>query len=221
MSKYNEDYQMELYSNQQTRITLKQMLKELIPYIVGEWFIGKGALLGIVRDGDLILEDHDIDLFLLPGSYINLPNDWGIQNYYLDTKLFKKTGKPNNINMWYEYCRYTTCKFPYLKNRAEVFHIAKQDYKENRIIPIFTTPFFDIYNLVKRNNRYEVPYWIDISNSYFTNEEVENIQKNYVLGFEINIPAFPENILQRHFGIDWTIPIKNYRKQCYNLENKI
>ena len=66
MSKYNEDYQVELYNNQQTRITLKQMLKELIPHIVGDWFIGKGALLGIVRDGDLILEDHDIDLYLLP-----------------------------------------------------------------------------------------------------------------------------------------------------------
>lgn len=202
-------------TNEERRKSLKLMLQELIPHIVGDWFIGKGGLLGIVREGDLILEDHDIDIFLLPDAYINLPNDWGKQNYYLDTKLFKKSGTPNKLNAWIEYCRYTTCKFPYLKNRAEVFYVAKQDYEQERIIPKFTTPFFDIYYLEKKNNRYEVPYWIDISNSYFTKEEVENLVKNNDLGFEVNIPAFAENVLERHFGSDWKIPNKNYRKKCY------
>tara|TARA_R100001015_G_C4603024_1_gene158003 strand:- start:599 stop:1273 length:675 start_codon:yes stop_codon:yes gene_type:complete len=211
MSKYQEETQLELYSFEERRMELKKMLKELIPHISGDWFIGKGALLGIYREGDLILEDHDIDIYLLPGTVIELPQGWGMQNYYMDTKLFKKSNELAKPNTWTEYCSLTKTKYPYL-NRAQVFKEAKKTYASNKIEPLFTKPFFDIYNLTKEDDRYVIPYWTEYYGSFFYNNEVEPLVKNYVLGYEVNIPNNAENVLSRHFGSDWIFPNKKYKK---------
>ena len=60
---------------------LKDMLKDLSKYIDGDWFVGDGALLGLVREKDLIELDNDIDIFLLPNAKLKLPKDcpYGIQ----------------------------------------------------------------------------------------------------------------------------------------------
>ena len=50
---------------------LKEMLKNLIPCIEGKWFVGDGALLGIIRNGDLLDFDDDVDIFILPVTKIN------------------------------------------------------------------------------------------------------------------------------------------------------
>ena len=64
---------------------LKQILKELIPYIKGDWFVGDGALLGLIREKGLIEYDNDIDIYLLPDSSINLENSLlKKQKYYME-----------------------------------------------------------------------------------------------------------------------------------------
>ena len=49
---------------------LKIMLKDLIPCIEGKWFVGDGALLGLIRKGDLLEFDDDIDIFITPETKI-------------------------------------------------------------------------------------------------------------------------------------------------------
>lgn len=199
-------------NNIEKRHELKSMLQELIPHIKGKWFIGKGALLGIIREHDLILEDHDIDIYLLPNSSIDLPKNWGKQNYYMDTKYYKLANQKIKLNTWNEYCRFTKTIYQNL-NRPQIFKKAKETYYLDKIIPTFTEPFIDVYKLNKKNERYEIPYWTQYFGSYFSIEEVENIKSTNVLGFDVNIPNNPCDVLCRHFGNDWNIPNKNYRKK--------
>ena len=67
-----------------TKVILKEMLKEIIPFIDGEWFLSDGGLLGIIRNKDLLDHDDDLDLYLMPNASINIPEDhpkYGIQKY--------------------------------------------------------------------------------------------------------------------------------------------
>ena len=211
MSKYYEEDQLEIYAKETRRKELKDMLEEIIPHIKGKWFIGKGGLLGIVRNGDLILDDHDLDLYLLPGTRIELPEGWDKQKYYVDQKIYRKKNFPVKLNTWLEYLNLTKTKHPEM-NRAAVMKEARKTYDKNKIKPCFTLPWFDIYYLEENNDRYEIYFWTEYYGSYFTKQEVENIQKTNVLGFEVNIPYNAIDCLERHFGKDWKTPNRNYKK---------
>ena len=50
---------------------LKNMLKDLISCIEGDYIVADGALLGITREGGLLKDDDDIDLYILPNTKIN------------------------------------------------------------------------------------------------------------------------------------------------------
>ena len=91
-------------------ILLKQLLKDFIPAIKGDWFLSDGGMLGIERSGDLIPYDNDLDLYLCPGSYIDKDilkkNNLCQQEYYMDTKIYNPNYSPNHLNTWREYCSY-------------------------------------------------------------------------------------------------------------------
>ena len=198
--------------NEKRRNELRSMLEEIIPYIKGEWFLGKGGLLGIVREGDLILGDHDLDLYLLPETTIELPEGWERQRYYVDEKIYRKKNFPVKLNTWFEYMNLTKTKYNHL-NRSEIMVEAKKTYHTEKITPYFTDPFIDIYYLEKKNDIYEVPFWTEYYNTFFTIEEAENLEINKALGFEIKIPGNAEDFLQRHFGKDWRVPNDKYKKK--------
>ena len=69
-------------------LILTEMLRELIPYIKGDYFLSDGGLLGLTRKHELISYDDDLDLYLLPGSTIEIPSSSNLQisQYYLDKK---------------------------------------------------------------------------------------------------------------------------------------
>ena len=190
-----------------TKEILKSMLKDIIPYINGEWFVGDGALLGITRDKDLIEWDNDIDLFFLPDTTIDLPVDspYKTQKYYMDTKLYNINNNKNTLNPWSEYCSYynQTRKL----NRRDLFNKASKSYKKCRIEAEFTTPYIDIFHLTrdKTTGLYSPKFW----DYYYTVDDLK-LQKNNDLGYEIYIPNNQEEILTRQYG-NWQIPNKDFK----------
>lgn len=191
------------------RIKLKMLLNELIGCIQGEWFIGDGALLGLIRENDLLEFDNDIDIFLLPGSKIKIPDDSFIKynKYYMDSKVsnkFAENYKPNSG--WHEFLGYTRHLYPGI-NRAELYKKSSYIYKEKYIIPQFSKPYIDIYYLIENENNYKIAFW---DNIFFKKEEVDNLISNYSLGFEVKIPSKAEDILTRQYG-NWRIPKPDFK----------
>ena len=200
----------------ENKVILKEMLKELIPYIKGDWFLSDGGLLGLIRNGDLLDHDDDLDLYLLPGSSIEIPADsnLAICDYYMERKVYRKNEKKYNPNKWLEYLSYLRA-VPEAKdmNRAELFKFAKNRYYIEQIDAEFSKPYIDIFNLTYGNPlsyKYCIPYWTEFKNQYYTMVEAENLQENHDLGFKIFIPKNPEDILERLYGNTWTIEYKNF-----------
>lgn len=188
---------------------LKQMLKDLIPCINGDWVLSDGGLLGIIRNKDLIEHDNDLDLYLYPGSsidYTKLPQNLSFQNYYMDTKIFDKTNNKVKLNTWNEYLAYKRTISKKKVNRIQHILNCKDTYREEMIIPNFTFPYIDIYHL---NDDFTVPNWPDY---YFDFDEIKPTLNND-LGFDIYIPSNPEKLLERNYGPDWRIPKADPRKR--------
>ena len=201
-------------SQKDNRVKLKFLLKELIDHIDGPYFVGDGALLGLIREGDLLAHDNDIDLFLLPGTKINMPEDsmLKLSEYYMDSKVsdkFSENYKPKNS--WKEFLDYTRM-LPENKgiNRAELFKRSSAIYKERYIIPQFSLPYIDIFYLYEEYDRYIIPYWTDTYNQFYHKSEAENLVSNYSLGFEVKIPSNSHEILRRQYG-NWQKEDVNFR----------
>lgn len=184
-------------------ILLRENLKNLIPAIKGDWFLGDGGLLGIVRSGNIIPYDNDLDIFLLPGSYIDkdILKSQGLesQEYYMDTKIYNPKNCPNHLNTWLEFCSY----FNFINrkkkfNRSQLLKAASEEYKKHKIKPNFTLPYIDVYHL---NDNLTLNHW-DI---HYKPEEMK-LKENFDLGFKIFIPNNAEDILERQYGKDWRTP---------------
>ena len=180
-----------------TPIKLKKLLKDLIPYIEGRWFVGDGALLGLIRGHDLIEHDNDIDIYLLPGSSINLPEDNNIkiQKYYMEHKVYDNRNEYKKLDTWQEYIRYKRC-FTKGMSRAELYKRCSDTYNENKIKNKFTLPFIDVYYLKEEDNKLKlgrpwnfVKYDIDME-----------IIENNDLGYSVPIPKNSEAILKNQYG---------------------
>ena len=186
------------------RIKLKMLLKELISCIEGEWFLGDGGLLGLMREGDLLSFDNDLDIYLLPGSKIVIPDNsfLKLNKYYMDSKIsdkFSENWKPKNA--WQEFLRYTRHLFPGV-NRGEHYQKSSLIYREQYIVPQFSLPYIDIYYLKNENeDRYTIDWW----NQFYYKSEADNLITNHSLGFEVKIPSNAEEILTRQYG--------NWRKE--------
>ena len=138
-------------------LKLKKMLNVLIKNIYGDFFVGDGALLGLIRNGNLIPWDNDIDIYLLPNSEIDFEGlrECGLekQDYYMDTKIYDPQNTPNNLNSWKEYVsyrKYNDCRY---LNRCEILVECKKNYYDEKIKPIFTLPYIDVYKLKFFNGR--------------------------------------------------------------------
>ena len=80
---------------------LKLMLKDILNIFDGCYFVADGALLGIIREGDLLEFDDDIDIYVLPSTKINwdkLPKKY---NYYKDYSCYKIYDQREKINRKY------------------------------------------------------------------------------------------------------------------------
>ena len=183
------------------------VLKELVKHMKGKWIIGDGALLGIIREGGLLSYDHDIDIYILEDTEIDL-NDSILkkQKYYICDKVYHPDNEKEKINIWKEYCSHIKTNNRHL-NRAKIMSLASKDYKEKKIIPEFTNNHIDIFTLKKGEDGRYTTKW---PNLYYTEEELQLVE-DYSLGFKIFIPNNAEAILERQYGSDWRTPNPDFK----------
>ncbi len=191
---------------------LKSMLKELIPCIKGNFFLGDGALLGIKRNNNLIPWDNDLDIYLLPDAYIDIneikKTSLNFTSYYLCDKISRKKNEKIKTNTWREYNAYKRIFHTNL-NRAEIMKLSSSTYQDNKLNISHTFPWIDIFYLKKENNIYKIKRydW----NLYFTEDEISSIDITKVLGFPVPVPYNCENILKRQYGEDWRTEKKDFQ----------
>jgi phosphorylcholine metabolism protein LicD len=187
---------------------LIQLLKELIPCINGTYWLGDGALLGLVREGKLIEYDNDIDLYILEDTTIDLSNTvLEQQQYYICNKIYNPNNNKLKINPWLEYCSITKVFNPKL-NRIQIFKLAKETYNEKKIIPKYTENHIDIFTLKKHEDN---KYYTNWKTNYYYNEDDLKPVVNTALGFPVNIFNNAEEVLERHYGDTWRIPNANFK----------
>lgn len=197
-----------------TEDTLLELLKELKKAIVGPWFLIGGGMLGLHRDGKLLPWDHDLDICLLPGSYIDkskLEENVGYQDYYMDSKVFFKTDNPYKPkSYWLEYLSFKRVQHRALKlNRAQLAKMASTTYKTELIIPEFSETYIDIYYLYKENDKYYIPYWEE--KEWFNLKEIDELQCMKYKDVDILLPTFCDDVCERIYGKDWHIPNKDFK----------
>jgi len=189
-----------------TKQTLKRMLRDLIPMIEGNYILIDGGMLGLTRDADLIEYDNDLDILLLDGATIKLPNNtiYATQEYYMDTKFYDKTLPPIKVNNWKEYLSYFRMEVPGL-SRKQLFQQASYTYAQELIIPKFSSPYIDIYTAKIIDGIYTIPYWPE---EWFRIDEALKPVINTDLGFEVKLPSNTFEVCERIYGKTWTTPIQ-------------
>ena len=198
---------------------LKEMLKNLIPCIEGKWFVGDGALLGLIRNGDLLDFDDDVDIFILPETKINwnkLPNNLKYYKDYVCYKVYdNRNGRTPQISDWLYFNQYIRLLPEYRGlNRSQLLQVASKTYKEEKIERKYTMPWIDIFILekdVENDGQYNVPYYFSKDRHDLYTKENLDLKENYDLGFKINIPNKAEEVLERQYGVDWMIENKEFK----------
>jgi len=196
---------------------LKIMLKDLIPCIEGKWFVGDGALLGLIRKGDLLEFDDDIDIFITPETKINwdkLPDKYNYYKDYICYKIYNGLGRePHKISPWIRYLQYMRL-LPENRgcNRAELFKLASKTYREEMIQMNYKAPWVDIFVLEKDkdSDNYIVPYYFNKDKLFYYTPENLELNINYDLGYKIFIPNKAEEVLERQYGKDYMIEDRNF-----------
>tara|TARA_R110000824_G_scaffold284441_2_gene472738 strand:+ start:498 stop:1103 length:606 start_codon:yes stop_codon:yes gene_type:complete len=190
---------------------LKLMLKEILPIFEGTYFVADGALLGIVREGDLLDFDDDVDIYILPTTIINwykLPDKYKYFKDYMAFKIYDETNpKPKPISDWLRFIQYTRTLPQYIGyNRANLCKAIAPIYRAEIIPNICHLYNIDIFVLEHDsiNDRYKIPYLWNKQEFFFTKKECET-EIDSTLGFNIRIPKNPLDVLQRIYGDDFMI----------------
>ena len=189
---------------------LKIMLKDIIKIIEGPYIVADGALLGLMREGDLLEFDDDIDLYILPETKINwdkLPNKYKHYKDYLCMKVYNGEDQIPVENEWLRYVSYKRCCYQYLGyNRCQLTEAIATDYKSEKIVRQYPNLWLDIIPLVydTNHNLYRLPYHWNKQEFWFTPDEFKS-EINNSLGFDIKIPKNPREVLKRIYGSNYLI----------------
>ena len=191
-------------------MNLIEVLENLIPCIKGKWFIGDGALLGIVREGKLMDYDNDIDIYILEDTEIDLTNSvLKEQDYYLCKKIYNPNNKPLKINPWTDFIASLKPSHQNL-NRPKLCTMASPLYKQSKIIHKFTDNHIDIFTIYKNKNIWELPLNTRMLGTFYNQDDLI-LKENNALGFPVYIPNNAEEVLERQYGKDWRIPNQNFK----------
>jgi len=189
---------------------LKIMLKDIIKIIEGPWFVADGALLGIMREGDLLDFDDDVDIYVLPETKLNwdkLPEKYKHHKDYMLYKIYDREDKVPSENEWLRFISYKLTLFEfYGYNRAQITEAIAPDYKSEKITRQHANLWIDIIELVHdvQHDLYRLNNHWNGREFYFTPDECKS-EINNSLGFDINIPKDPENVLNRIYGSTWEV----------------
>lgn len=195
---------------------LKNMLKDLIPCIEGQYIVADGALLGITREGGLLKHDDDIDLYILPNTKINwdkLPNKYKYYKDYLCYKIYDGQDEIPSNNEWLRYIAYKrTCYEFFGLNRAELTRAIAPNYKREKIDRQYPGVWIDIFELVydEKHDLYRIPQHWNGTEFYFTPFECEGTYDN-TLGFKIKIPKNHKQVLERIYGSNYLIENRDHQ----------
>ena len=195
---------------------LKEMLKAIIPCIEGKYIVADGCLLGIIREGDLLDFDDDIDLYLLPGTKINydkLPSKYKYSKDYMCMKVYDGKDEIPTQNEWLRYLAYKRTCYQYIGyNRSEICQDVAKYYKYERITRKYPSVWIDIFVLVydDKHNLYRIPYHWNGTEFYFTADECEGLYDNR-LGFDIKIPKNPKQVLERIYGSNYMVENRTHQ----------
>ena len=195
---------------------LKEMLQDLIPCIEGKWFVADGCLLGLMRTGDLLDFDNDIDIYILPQTKINwdkLPNKYKHHKDYMCYKIYNGEDTVPSENEWLRFLAYKrTCYEYYGYNRAELTKSISKDYRKQKVDRKYPGLWIDIFVLVydNKHNLYRIPYHWNGSEFYFTETECDGMHDNR-LGFDMILPKNPKQVLERIYGSNWIIEDRDYQ----------
>ena len=196
---------------------LKIMLKDLIPCIEGKWFVSDGALLGLIRKGELLEFDDDIDIYILPETKIHwdkLPDKYKYYKDYICYKIYNGLGRqPHKISPWIRYNQYMRL-LPKNRglNRANLLKLASKTYREEVIEMNYKAPWIDIFVLEKDvdSDNYIIPYYFNKDKLFYYTKENLKLDINYDLGYPINIPHKANEVLERQYGKDYMIENRNF-----------
>lgn len=198
------------------QLKLVDYFKKLIPCIKGRWFMSDGCLLGHVRHNrSFVPWDNDIDIYLLPGTFIDkdMLKDQGLhhQKYYMCDKIYhiqNPVYKPKN--KWNEYLSYTrTLPENQGLNRRELIEVSRPNYETDYIEAEFTANHIDVFYLEKFENDYFVPY--NFGNQIFVDyicyhaDMIRNIYYNEWCGLRVPIPYHTIDVLRMLYGPKWYI----------------
>jgi len=196
---------------------LKIMLKDLIPCIEGKWFLSDGGLLGLIRKGELLEFDDDLDIFILPETKIHwdkLPDKYKYYKDYICYKIYNGLGRqPHKISPWIRYNQYMRL-LPKNRglNRANLLKLASKTYREEVIEMKYKAPWIDIFVLEKDvdSDNYIIPYYFNKDKLFYYTKENLELDINYDLGYPINIPHKANEVLERQYGKDYMIENRNF-----------
>ena len=194
---------------------LLNVFRELVSCLKGKWILSDGGLLGVIREGNLLKWDDDIDLILDEDCVIDLSNsNLKFQEYFICGKVYSEDNEKIKKNPWVEYCNYTKMKhFDEKMNRAQILTIAKEKYKEEKKIIEFTKNHIDIF-IVKKdddgNYRFKGAWGKFQPHQYYTEEDMVG-KNNNTLGFDIQIPKNPIPVLERIYGDTWDKPLPDFK----------
>ena len=192
---------------------LLSVLDRLKLAIIGDWFVGDGALLGIHRQGKLIEYDNDIDIYLFPETKIDLDilhsNNLNIEKYYLNDKVYDPTFHYTKKNPWKEFMSAMKLANPGC-GRREIMMMSAMSYDDNKIQNHHTDHNIDIFYLIDRGDRYTIDNW---DNIFFYKTEIDELEYFNLQGMDVIIPKIKErmSILERQYGKDYMTPNKDFK----------
>ena len=175
-----------------------QNLKEVLPLLKGmEYFVFYGTLLGLVREGDILEKDDDIDILVDRKHFAEL-----IERFDKHDGLLTYNNNPN-VN-YCDFFRQATCMRDDVKTFAD-FYFYDTEIKPGSIV--------DRWNIHGSWN--DPNMHIIIPNDIIYPIETKS-HKKYG---EINYPSQPTLCLEYLYGNGWMHPRKKKREYVQAIKN--
>lgn len=178
------------------------------------WMYG-GALLGYVRDGDLISWDTDIDLFVWMKDY---PKILASKKEF-EKKGFRFLQKETSVGLYWRKKEITIARY---KLEGEIATIRDRLITKNKLgnLLYFGLLLRTIQLNLKRTQRFLRWLLLKFNCCYSVTQIVPahfylKLKKIDFYGLKLNVPAETEEYLEYTFGKEWRTPQKDFK---YNPE---
>lgn len=191
------------YFKQNSLNVLKKLQSDLTELNV-EFFFCFGTLLGMVRDGELILRDGDLDLVIHEEDQVKVNN--------IAQHLIQK-GYKHKFRTYVDELGITSDTFYFTKVRMDIHYLFRKE-KDFIYLPLESKT---VRTTILPLNR------IDYYMSYLELPKCKKIVLRKFKDMYVNIPNNFEDILEALYGKTWKIPDPNfhYGNSFYSCQKKL